>query len=120
MPDADPPDEVGDSERPRNRLIDAPYADADGEQVADRHQEQHRQCGRREKADDESPMDRSRQDDAGDAIGNRRRGWMSRENRSRGERAFGNDWAHEVVAAGLITRGRYVVRGRVLSSTSSA
>ena len=44
MTDPHPPDEVGDVERPGDRLVDAPDTDALREKIADGDQEKQRQC----------------------------------------------------------------------------
>src|SRR5258706_14104256 len=41
MSDADPPDEVEDVEAPFDRMVDAPDADADDDELADRGGQQH-------------------------------------------------------------------------------
>ena len=69
--DADPPDEVRDVERPADRNVVAPDADALDGQVGERDQQQNREAAGREKA--EIPAERRplREDDRADLVGDR-------------------------------------------------
>ena len=69
--DADPPDEVRDREAPGDRDVDAPDADADGEQRRDRHHEQREEAEPDREAEEPAAPRPSREDDAGDLVGDR-------------------------------------------------
>ena len=99
--DADPPDEVRDREAPGDRDVDAPDADADGEQRRDRHHEQREEAEPDRETEEPSAPRTPREDDAGDLVGDRgvgvrraddgRRGAPGRRGRSRHLRRA-RDW----------------------------
>jgi len=72
--DADPPHEVRQRERPRDRLVDAPDADALGEQVTDGDTEQQREGRGKRESEHIAPVHGALEHDVRDLVGDDRAG----------------------------------------------
>ncbi len=131
VPDADPPDEIDDVERPADRNVVAPDADPLEEQVADRHdeqvQEQERDAGRGDPRrrlvlgqHDRADLARHRLERVPGLDDRRRRLVRRRPNVCRIHQCPVVRWPEVGSSSGLGLRSdaRYVVRGRVSRSSS--
>jgi hypothetical protein len=138
--DADPPDEVDDVERPADGDVVAPDADAGQQELADRQVQEHQQRKRDPEAEEPTDRRATRQDDGANRVGDgvervARRDDRRRPLRHRVEAAGvgdvflgGHQWfpSPSALAAvggsklvfGFRTIAKYVVRGRVFSSSS--
>ena len=81
--DSDPPHEVRDGESPADRDLDAPNADAFGEQQRHGPQEQQQQGESAGEAGDPEYRRAAGQDHGGDLVGNRAEGIARRDHRLR-------------------------------------
>ena len=146
--DTNPPDEVDDVERPADRDVVAPDADAREQQLDDRDVQDHQEHERDREAHEPADRRAVRQDDSADLVGDGTEGVPGRDDVgrareqcfARGRRAarvrrslqrklrLRHPRPSPSVAAcggsssmfGFRTSARYVVRGRLLSSASSA
>ncbi len=141
VPDADPPDEVDDREAPADGYVDAPDADAFVKHVGDGEMQDHDQGEGHREADPPAARDGIGQHDGADLVRDRGEGMAWSDDRRRAmlrlERLLRllRHAAHRVdgcppsaprpssrARTGLrfLKADRYVVRGRVLRSASSA
>ena len=117
--DTDPPDEVDDRKAPADRDVDAPDARALEEQVRER-EAQHRQAHQAdEKAEEPAERVTPRQDDRRDFLGNagERVPWRDDRRRSVSWFRIHQCSVSRISGLGFLSAARYVVRGRVFSSS---